>query len=57
MIAAILNKPIGGVVFAAQGNSADDTSAVLGSSQRLQDATGWTPRYDIEQGLRRLIAG
>lgn len=57
MIAALLDKPIEGIVFAAQGNSADDTSAVVGSAQSLRDATGWTPRYDIEQGLKRLIAG
>lgn len=55
MIADILEKPIGGVSFTAQGNSADDTSIVVGNAKRLQTLTGWLPKYEIENGLRRLI--
>jgi GDP-4-dehydro-6-deoxy-D-mannose reductase len=55
MIAAVLNKPIREVVFSTKGNSADDTSIVIGNSQKLQKATGWMPRYDIEHVLMRLI--
>lgn len=56
MIAAILGKSIGSVIFSAQGNSADDTSIVVGSSRILQEYTTWSPLYDIESGLKRLIA-
>ncbi|WP_238564987.1 NAD-dependent epimerase/dehydratase family protein [Sphingobium bisphenolivorans] len=57
MIAAILNKQVGEIAFAAQRNSADDTPIMVGASQRLRLITGWAPRYDGEQTLRRLIAG
>jgi nucleoside-diphosphate-sugar epimerase len=37
--ARILHKPIGEVLFSAQGNSADDTSIVVGDAQRLRTAS------------------
>ncbi len=52
--ARILHKPIGEVLFSAQGNSADDTSVVVGDAQRLHAVTGWEPRVSLEESLRRL---
>lgn len=54
--ARILHKPIGEVLFSAQGNSADDTSVVVGDAQRLHAVTGWEPRVSLEESLRRLAA-
>ena len=54
-VAAILGKQIGDVTFADQGNSADDTSTVVGDAQRLRDVTGWTPRNGLKEALRKLI--
>lgn len=54
--ARILHKPIGEVLFSAQGNSADDTSIVVGDAQRLRTATGWKPRVSLEESLQRLAA-
>jgi GDP-4-dehydro-6-deoxy-D-mannose reductase len=55
-VARILDKPIGGVTFADQGNSADDTSSVVGDAQRLRNATGWVPRSGLEDSLRKLMS-
>lgn len=54
-VAHILDKPIGGVTFAARNNSGDDTSVVVGNAQRLRHATGWAPRVGLEGSLRKLI--
>jgi GDP-4-dehydro-6-deoxy-D-mannose reductase len=56
-VAGILNKPISQVVFSEKANSADDTSIVVGNAALLQTATGWSPKYDLRESLRRLIAG
>jgi GDP-4-dehydro-6-deoxy-D-mannose reductase len=53
-VAAALDKPIGPVVFADQGNSADDTSIVVGNGQRLQAVTGWAPQIGLKDSLGRL---
>lgn len=55
--ARILNKPISGVSFSSRGNSADDTSIVVGSSKLLRAATGWRPTYNSEASLTRLMVG
>lgn len=54
-VAGVLGKPIGRVAFADQGNSADDTSVVVGDARRLRAATGWKPQVDLQESLRRLI--
>ena len=54
-VAGVLEKPIAGVAFAAQGNSADDTSIVIGNSERLRATTGWAPKFSLEESLRILI--
>lgn len=56
-VAGILNKPISQVVFSDKANSADDTSIVVGDATLLRAATGWSPKYDLRESLRRLIAG
>lgn len=56
-VAAALDKSIGAVNFAEQGNSADDTSVVVGNAQRLYDITGWTPRLHLKESLKRLAIG
>jgi len=55
-VARVLGKPIGGVSFAASANSADDTIAVVGNADRLRRTTGWTPRNDLDDSLRKLVA-
>lgn len=54
-VAAAMDKPIGPVIFADQGNSADDTSIVVGNAQRLQAVTGWAPRVGLKDSLGRFI--
>jgi GDP-4-dehydro-6-deoxy-D-mannose reductase len=54
MVARVLDKPIGEIVFAAQGNSADDTLSIVGDARRLREATGWAPSIGIEDSLRQL---
>jgi GDP-4-dehydro-6-deoxy-D-mannose reductase len=53
-LARIFDKPISGINFADQGNSADDTSIVVGNSQRLRQATGWSPKKSLEESLLAL---
>jgi GDP-4-dehydro-6-deoxy-D-mannose reductase len=55
-VARVLDKPIGGVNFAASANSADDTIAMVGKADRLRRATGWAPRRGLEDSLRQLAA-
>jgi GDP-4-dehydro-6-deoxy-D-mannose reductase len=55
-VAEVLAKPIGGVTFADHGNSADDTSAVVGRNDQLRQATGWAPRLSLAASLGGLIA-
>lgn len=55
IVADILGKSIGEVVFADQGNSADDSSIVVGDSRKLRDAAGWAPHVTLRESLRRLI--
>jgi len=54
--AEVLTKPIGGVTFADHGNSADDTSVVVGRNDQLRGATGWAPQLGLAASLGRLIA-
>lgn len=54
-VARILDKPIGNVTFADQGNSADDTSIVVGNADRLRRATGWFPKKSLEESLQGLV--
>lgn len=54
-LARILNKPISGITFADQGNSADDTSIVVGNSDKLRQATGWSPKKSLEDALSGLV--
>jgi len=56
-VADILNKPISQVVFSGEGNSADDTSIVVGDATLLRASTRWSPTYDLRESLQRLIAG
>lgn len=53
---AALDKAIGEVTFAEQGNSADDTSTVVGAATKLHEATGWIPQIGLETSLSRLIS-
>lgn len=55
-VARILRKPIGGVTFAASGNSADDTNAMVGNADRLRAVTGWVPRTGLEESLGKVVA-
>lgn len=55
-VARILGKPIAGITFDDQGNSADDTSVVVGDADRLRRVTGWAPHSGLENSLRKLIA-
>lgn len=52
-----LGKAIAGVSFADQGNSADDTSIVVGDPRRLRRTTGWLPKRSLDDGLRKLMRG
>lgn len=54
-VADILDKPIAGVQFADQGNSADDTSIVVGDARKLRSVADWEPHTGLEESLRRLI--
>lgn len=54
-VAGILDKPIGSVVFADHGNSADDTSIVVGDARKLRATTDWAPRKELRESLRKLI--
>jgi GDP-4-dehydro-6-deoxy-D-mannose reductase len=56
IVARICGKPIGGVSFSEQGNSADDTSLIVGDSSRLKSSLGWTARSSLEDSLRKLAA-
>lgn len=53
--ARTLGKPIAGVRFADQGNSADDTSVVIGDARRLRRTTGWSPKSSLDDCLRKLM--
>lgn len=53
-VAKALGKPIGEIVFANQGNSADDTSIIVGDASRLRSLTGWAPRIGLEESLRKI---
>lgn len=57
IVARILGKPLAAVTFTDQGNSADDTSSVVGNSSRLREATGWIPRVGLEESLSKLMLG
>lgn len=54
-VARILDKPISGITFSDQGNSADDTSIVVGNADRLRRLTGWAPGSGLEESLRKLV--
>lgn len=55
-VARILDKPIASIAFSEHGNSADDTSTVIGDAQRLRESTGWIPKINLEDSLSSLIA-
>ncbi|WP_194919553.1 NAD(P)-dependent oxidoreductase [Novosphingobium sp. NBM11] len=55
-VARVLDKPIGGVSFAASTNSADDTIAVVGNADRLRKLTGWAPLSSLDDSLRKVVA-
>lgn len=57
LVARLLDKPIAGVAFADQPNSADDISVMVGNAQRLRLATGWRPDTALADSLRKLIEG
>ena len=56
-VADVLHKPNSQVVFSGKGNSADDTSIVVGDGTLLRASTGWSPKYDLRESLCRLIIG
>lgn len=41
--------------FAETSVSGDDTSVLIGDPSRLSQATGWEPRYSLEQSLRDML--
>ena len=43
------------VRFAETAMSGDDTSILVGDPTRLRRATGWEPRYSLEQSLRGML--
>ncbi|TCM18690.1 GDP-4-dehydro-6-deoxy-D-mannose reductase [Novosphingobium sp. PhB165] len=53
-VARVLGKPIGEVVFADRGNSADDTSIVVGDASKLRTLTNWAPQIGLEESLQKL---
>lgn len=51
--AFVMNRAIGNVYFNHDPGSADDTSAIVGDSRRIQNI-GWTPQYTLDHSLARL---
>lgn len=54
--ASVLGKPIGEVIFADHGNSADDTSIIVGDASRLRRVSDWSPHIGLEESLHKLVA-
>jgi len=44
------------VIFEGSGNSTDDTDYLVGDAARLRAATGWAPRYALDETLRAMLS-
>lgn len=53
--ASVLGKLTGEVIFADHGNSAHDTSIIVGDPNRLRPVTDWSPHIGIEESLHKLM--